>query len=80
MLEEAIFDFRYVRLYDVYIPKEKWLQTNICIVFVFNGCKQIFANSGEPRSAASDLGLHCLPFARFGISSLQWVKDLLVFI
>ena len=25
MLEESIFDFRYVRLYDVDIPKEKWL-------------------------------------------------------
>ena len=24
-LEESIFDFRYVRLYDVDIPKEKWL-------------------------------------------------------
>ena len=25
MLDESIFDFRYVRLYDVDIPKEKWL-------------------------------------------------------
>ena len=25
MLEEFIFNFRYVRLYDVDIPKEKWL-------------------------------------------------------
>ena len=25
ILEESIFDFRYVRLYDIDIPKEKWL-------------------------------------------------------
>ena len=37
-----------------------------------------FANSGDPdqtpRSAASDLGLHCLQVTRLGVSSLQWVK------
>ena len=27
-----------------------------------------------PRFAASDLGLHCLPITRLGVSSLQWVK------
>ena len=36
---------------------------------------QLFANSGEPdqtpRSAASDLGLHCLPFTLLGVSRLQ---------
>ena len=38
----------------------------------------LFANSGDPdqtsRSAASDLGLHCLPVIRLGVFSLQWVK------
>ena len=37
-----------------------------------------FANSGDPdqtpRSAASDLCLHCLPVTRLRVSSLQWVK------
>ena len=37
-----------------------------------------FANSGDhdqtPHSAASDLGLHCLPITLLGISRLQWVK------
>ena len=39
---------------------------------------ELFANSGDPdqtpRSAASDLGLHCLPVTRLGVSSLQWVN------
>ena len=38
-----------------------------------------FANSGYPdqtlRAAASDLGLHCLPVTRFGVSFLQQVKE-----
>ena len=37
-----------------------------------------FANSGDldqmPHSAASDLGLHCLPATRLGVTSLQWVN------
>ena len=37
-----------------------------------------FANSGDPDqtpcSAASDLGLCCLPVTRLGFSSLQWVN------
>ena len=45
------------------IPKEKWLN---------------YANSGDPymglRSAASDLGLQCLPVTRLEVSSLQWFK------
>ena len=36
-----------------------------------------FANSGDPdqtlRSAASDLGLHCLPNTVLQVSRLQWV-------
>ena len=39
---------------------------------------KLFANSGDPdqtpRSAASDLGLHCLPITRLGVSRLQWVN------
>ena len=39
---------------------------------------ELFANSGDPdqtpRSAASDLGLHCLPITLLGVSGLQWVK------
>ena len=37
---------------------------------------KVFANSGDsdqtPRSAASDLGLHCLPITLLGVSRLQW--------
>ena len=40
---------------------------------------KLFANSGDPdqtpRSAASDLGLHCLPITLLRVSRLQWVKD-----
>ena len=39
---------------------------------------ELFANSGDPdqklHSVASDLGLHCSPVTRLGVSSLQWVK------
>ena len=39
---------------------------------------ELFVNSIDPDqmpcSAASDLGLHCLPVTHLGISSLQWVK------
>ena len=39
---------------------------------------KLFANSGDPdqtpRSAASDLGLHCLPITLLRVSGLQWVK------
>ena len=44
---------------------------------------ELFANCGDPdqtpHSAASDLGLHCLPDTRFGVSSPQWVKLFIVF-
>ena len=39
---------------------------------------ELFANSGDPdqmHSAASDLGLHCLPVTLLGVTRLQWVKD-----
>ena len=39
---------------------------------------KLFANSGDPEhmphSAASDLGLHCLPITFLQVSRLQWVK------
>ena len=39
---------------------------------------KLFANSGDsdqmPHSAASDLGLHCLPFTLLRVFQLQWVK------
>ena len=63
-MEESTSDVMYVRLYNVDIPRERMLE--------------LFANSGDPdqtlRSAASDLGLHCLPNTRLGVSSLQWVN------
>ena len=38
----------------------------------------LLANSGDPdqmlHSAASDLGLHCLPITLVGVYRLQWVK------
>ena len=40
---------------------------------------ELFPNSGDPyqtpRSAVSDLGLHCLPITTLGVSTLQWVKQ-----
>ena len=35
---------------------------------------KLFANSGGPDHAASDLGLHCLPSTLLWVSRLQWVK------
>ena len=39
---------------------------------------KLFANSEDPdqtpRSAASDLGLHCLSITLLGVSRLQWVN------
>ena len=40
---------------------------------------EVFANSEDPdqtpRSAASDLGQHCLPITLLGVSRLQWVNS-----
>ena len=45
---------------------------------------ELFANSGDPdqmlHSAASDLGLHCLPVTRLVVSSLQWVRTVKILI
>ena len=49
------------------------------VIYIIPRGKQ-FANSGNrdqmPQSAASDLGLHCLPVTLLGVSWLQWVKHL----
>ena len=41
---------------------------------------ELFANSGYPNqmphSAASDMGLQCLPVTHLGVSQIQWVKCL----
>ena len=40
---------------------------------------KLFANSGDPnqtpRSAMSDLGLHCLSSTLLWVSRLKWVKE-----
>ena len=40
---------------------------------------KLFANSEDsdqmPHSAASDLGLHCLPSTLLQVSRLQWVNE-----
>ena len=45
---------------------------------------ELFANKGDPDqtpySAASDLGLHCLPIVLLRVSRLQWVKSLLLIV
>ena len=45
---------------------------------------ELFANSGDPdqtpRSAASDLGLHCLPVTLLGVSRLHWVNGVSIHI
>ena len=59
ILEGSNFDFRYVRLCGLDIPREKWLS---------------YLQTVETHFAASDLGLHCFPNALFGDYTLQWVK------
>ena len=52
-------------LWDLDIPREKWLN-------------EVFANNEDPdqtpQNATSDLGLHCLPNTLVGVSRLQWVN------
>ena len=47
-------------------------------VFIPQKMAKLLANSGgpdqAPRSVASDLGLHCLPFTLLGVSRLQRVN------
>ena len=55
--------------------------THILAIFTFWQMFDLFANNGDPVqmpcSAASDLGLHCLPIKLLGVSRLQWVKQTL---
>ena len=66
ILEEYNLNFRYVRLCALDIPREKMAK--------------LFGKSGypdqTPHSAASDLGLHCLPVNLFRVSRLKWVNKL----
>ena len=61
-MEESTFSFRYMRLCDLDISREKWLN--------------FFANNGNPdqrpHSVVSDLGPHYLPMAYLGVSRLKW--------
>ena len=45
---------------------------------------ELFVNSADPdqtpRSAASDLGLHCLLVTCLRVSNLQWVKVVMSFL
>ena len=47
-------------------------------MYIFLEKSEPLANSGDPdqtpRSAASDLGLHCLPITILRVSRLQWVN------
>ena len=54
----------YRRLYFIDVPREKMGEL----------CVNIGDLGQTPRSAASDLGLHCLPVTRLGVFSLQWIK------
>ena len=57
---DSNFNFRYVRLCDLDILREKWLNY-----------LQTVANPDQmPHSAASDLGLQCLPITLLGVSRL----------
>ena len=59
-MEEFNFNFRYVLLRDLDIPRKKMAEA--------------FANSGDPDQTPSDLGFHCLPINVAAVSRLQWVK------
>ena len=57
------------------------LGTSSYEIYVFLEKKaKLFANSGDPdqmlRSAASDLGLHCLQFTLFMGLRPQWIKKI----
>ena len=70
ILEDSNFDFRYP------VCQAMW--------FSYSERKmvELFANSRDPdqtlHSAASDLGLHCLPITISGVSLQQWVKSSLL--
>ena len=46
----------------------------IITMFYRNSCNSNSADPDQmPHSAASDLGLHCLPITLLGVSRLKWV-------
>ena len=61
ILEESNFNFRYVGLRDLDIPRKKWL----------NYLQAVETNQTS-HSEVFDLGLPCLPV--LGFSRLKWVK------
>ena len=71
ILEDSNFNFRYVRLCDLDIPRGKWLN--------YLQSVETLINSGDPDQmlhfAVSDLGLHCLLITFLGCSRLQWDKQ-----
>ena len=69
ILEESNFNFRYVLLWDIHIPREKWLNY-LQTVETLIRCRVL----RRLINAASDLGLHCLPFTPLRVSRLQWFK------
>ena len=48
------------------------------MILIFEKIAKVFANNGDPdqtpRSVASDLSLHCLPFI-FWVCRLKWIKS-----
>ena len=60
-MEDSNYDFRYVRLCDLEIPKENGL----------NYLQIVETPDQMQHSAASDLGLHCLPNTLLGVSRQQ---------
>ena len=57
------------------------LGTSGYMIYIFlKKMVELFASSGDSdqklHSAVSDLGLHCLPITRLGVSSFQWVKNI----
>ena len=64
MYWKSIFNFMYVGPYALYIPKEKWLNYSKLI-------RRHILRRLTPHSAASEMGLHCLPVTLLGVSILK---------
>ena len=63
--EDSNFNFGYVRICDLDIPREKWLNY-----------LQTVETDQTLHSVASDPCLHCLQITLLRVSRLQWVKAL----
>ena len=64
-MEESNFNFKCVWLWDLDIPKEKWLN---------------YLQTVETMIRCPYLDLQCLPFTLLGVSRLQWVKSITLWI